>query len=614
MVRRSTRTSNVAEDEKPAAVPTPEATTSDLTPASAEARDDSKCPLCVGTELNAVEKEKWILCDACKTWYHWRCAGNDEDLDSIDKWFCKSCLEADPKRAITTKLPARKSDRKRTQLHDYANLHAGISDPYRWLRIIEDRDIKKDSFKRMKGEDVNLEWLEEDENAMREPIIIESPENLGMKMPNQDFTVEEVAELVGEETPVEVIDVASQSTSPGWNLGKWADYYALEPQARDKILNVISLEVSGTPLANKILPPRLVQKLDWVENCWPSTRKGKGHVYPKVQLYCLMGVAKAWTDWHIDFAGSSVYYHIINGSKIFYFIRPTPANLAAYEKWSGTELQEHSWLGDMVDEVVKVELTTGNTMLIPSGWIHAVYTPVDTLVFGGNFLHSYDVPTQLKIRQIEIATQVPRKFRFPLFSKLSWYVADKALRDWKTTCNASPRVINGLVALADFLVSEIRILERGTEQAKNEVKDQIPTERVKDPAALARELRWRANLAAGNHSEDEAPVKPALNGHRGVKRRRVESETPSMDPERPKFKNFKPKRWDRVTEELGENEDRSVKTRRPIDLEVWNMDQEGDEVAQVKSRRNILIKLRETPQGLERERIERVVEQWTWPE
>jgi F-box/leucine-rich repeat protein 10/11 len=179
----------------------------------------------------------------------------------------------------------------------------------------------------------------------------------------------------------------------------------LEPASREKVLNVISLEISDTPLAQIISPPRVVRELDWVENFWPSAKRGKGQSYPKVQLYCLMGVASAWTvrnhvldcqalndspaqDWHIDFAGSSVYYHILHGSKViangianlsltplnqvFYFIRPTPSNLAAYEKWSGTELQNNTWLGDMVDEVVKVELTEGNTMIIPTGWIHAV--------------------------------------------------------------------------------------------------------------------------------------------------------------------------------------------------------------------------------------------------
>lgn len=90
-------------------------------------------------------------------------------------------------------------------------------------------------------------------------------------------------------------DVASQSNAPGWNLGKWADYVELDPSKRDKILNVISLEISGTELANMVLPPKVVRDMDWVENFWPSTRRGKNNAYPKVQLYCLMGVANAWT-------------------------------------------------------------------------------------------------------------------------------------------------------------------------------------------------------------------------------------------------------------------------------------------------------------------------------
>jgi F-box/leucine-rich repeat protein 10/11 len=33
-----------------------------------------------------------------------------------------------------------------------------------------------------------------------------------------------------------------------------------------------------------------------------------------------------------------------------------------------------------------VDLSEGDTMLIPSGWIHAVWTPENSLVIGGNFL------------------------------------------------------------------------------------------------------------------------------------------------------------------------------------------------------------------------------------
>ncbi|KAJ7184115.1 jumonji superfamily protein [Mycena filopes] len=576
----------------------------------------------------AVLKENWICCDVCKTWYHWRCATreppaslSEEDkkeytIDRIDKWYCKPCLEKEPSRTITLKPPARKSDRKRNY-QDYASLNLGlVSDPNRWMRMLENKTFKKESFKRMHGSDVTVEWLEEDEDAMMEPIVVEKVDGLGMKMPPSDFTVEDVAELVGEETPVEVIDVATQSASPGWNLGKWADYIELEPEAREKIYNVISLEVTGTKVGDMVLPPKLVREVDWVENFWPSTRKGKGHAYPKVQLYCLMGVASAWTDWHVDFAGSSVYYHILNGSKVFYFIKPTPANLAAYERWSGTELQS-AWLGDMVDEVTKIVLTAGNTMIIPSGWIHAVYTPVDTIVFGGNFLHSFAMPMQIKIRKIEIATQVPKKFRFPLFTKLCWYVGDKYLRDLKAPAGTeyTPRVLTSLLALADFLVSEARTLERGTDQAKKEAKEQIPTDRVKDAAAVARELRWRVRLAAGNMSDDEGSSVKA-NGA-GVKRKRI-----ADDDERPRFKNFKPRRWDNVAEKANEGETRVVKANKPAeDDEAWKdlwMEwatgaAEGDATdAQVKSRTETIVRIRRTGEGLERQRVERVIESWEW--
>jgi F-box and leucine-rich repeat protein 10/11 len=90
-------------------------------------------------------------------------------------------------------------------------------------------------------------------------------------------------------------DVATQSNTPGWNLGKWAEYCSTEPSARDRVRNVISLEISGTRLGDQVLPPRLVREIDWVENFWPNTKKGKGQPWPKVQLYCLMGVAGAWT-------------------------------------------------------------------------------------------------------------------------------------------------------------------------------------------------------------------------------------------------------------------------------------------------------------------------------
>lgn len=65
--------------------------------------------------------------------------------------------------------------------------------------------MKKSYFKRMKGSEVSVDWLHNDETAMTEPIIIENPEGLGMKMPPPSFTVNDVAKLVGPREKVDVL-------------------------------------------------------------------------------------------------------------------------------------------------------------------------------------------------------------------------------------------------------------------------------------------------------------------------------------------------------------------------------------------------------------------------
>lgn len=36
--------------------------------------------------VDEAGKESWVRCDACKRWFHWRCAGEGGALDLIDKW------------------------------------------------------------------------------------------------------------------------------------------------------------------------------------------------------------------------------------------------------------------------------------------------------------------------------------------------------------------------------------------------------------------------------------------------------------------------------------------------------------------------------------------------
>lgn len=124
------------------------------------------------------------------------------------------------------------------------------------------------------------------------------------------------------------------------------------------------------------------------------------HTFPKVQNYCLMSVAKCYTDFHIDFSGTSVWYHVLKGRKVFWLIPPTETNFYIYQEFIKT-VGDNAFFGKSVEACHVAILEPGDTMLIPSGWIHAVYTPDDSLVFGGNFLHSQSIRTQIRVYQVE---------------------------------------------------------------------------------------------------------------------------------------------------------------------------------------------------------------------
>uniref|UniRef100_A0A6Q2ZND1 [histone H3]-dimethyl-L-lysine(36) demethylase n=1 Tax=Esox lucius TaxID=8010 RepID=A0A6Q2ZND1_ESOLU len=296
-----------------------------------------------------------------------------------------------------------------------------------------------DRVKRMEGKDLTFEYIQR--GGLRDPIIFEKPDGLGIKyVPFYHSTAHWSRRMI------DVMDVSTQKGIE-MSMAQWRRYYETPPSQRDKLYNVISLEFSHTKLENLVQRPTSVDIIDWVDNMWPrhlkerqrdSTNSITDMQYPKVQKYCLMSVQGCYTDFHIDFGGSSVWYHILRGGKVFWLIPPTPQNLELYEDWVLSGKQGDIFLGDKAQDCQRIELKQGYTFMIPSGWIHAVYTPVDTLVFGGNFLHSFNIPMQLNICSIEDRTRVPAKFRYPFYYEMCWYVLERYLFSLTNTSYLTP--------------------------------------------------------------------------------------------------------------------------------------------------------------------------------
>uniref|UniRef100_A0A1I8FJR5 JmjC domain-containing protein n=1 Tax=Macrostomum lignano TaxID=282301 RepID=A0A1I8FJR5_9PLAT len=277
-----------------------------------------------------------------------------------------------------------------------------------------------------------------DKTSFRQPFLVPSPEGLDLVVPPGSFTIRDVVDSVGKDRLVDVIDVQESSDFKMSMADFFNWFYQTEG---NKIYNVLSLEISETRLSSTVVPPKPVRDLSLVNRCWPDE---SGHLSgedcpeddtrnkPEVLKFCLMSAGHSYTDFHIDFGGSSVWYHILWGEKIFYLIPPSDVNLDRYESWMESPDNLTEFLGDRCPgQVYQLRVTTGNTIVLPSGWIHAVYTPMDSLVFGGNFLHLHSVEMQIRIHEMEQRLATERRFQFPMFEKLHWYAAQLFLEQYQ---------------------------------------------------------------------------------------------------------------------------------------------------------------------------------------
>ncbi|XP_068624733.1 lysine-specific demethylase phf2-like isoform X2 [Battus philenor] len=373
-----------------------------------------------------------IECDCCREWFHGSCVDvKIYHSDDIDKYHCPKCAQTYGPSVL--KIPTNNHRADRYELSAETR-PSQVGSPA-WVRALAARPLRPApaALQRMRGHQFTEEFIKD--NGFTRPVIFHTPEGLDMKVPNPaTFTVRSVLRFCGSQLEVEVIDVRKQNTMR-MPLGDFVDYFETPPEHRDeKVLNVLSLEFSETNMAPLVEPPSIARTLDWAERVWPGAADRPPK--PCVQKYCLMSAAGSYTDFHIDFGGTSVWYHVLHGRKIFYLIPPTSTNLALYQQWTPANQQNERFFGDAVEWYGTAEVCAGETLFIPAGWIHAVLTPCDSLVFGGNFLHSYAVEMQLQIYEIESRVETPlfsrsyeiegraetpTMLRYPLFEAMHWY-------------------------------------------------------------------------------------------------------------------------------------------------------------------------------------------------
>ncbi|KHN70647.1 Lysine-specific demethylase 7A [Toxocara canis] len=300
--------------------------------------------------------------------------------------------------------------------------------------------------------------------------LIENVDGLGIRLPPKSFSLKDCVDVVGAKRVVDTIDVYKQYTFQ-MSFGRFYEHFMAKE--RPRLYNILSLEFSDSRLSQIVQPPKLVAELSWVHKFWPLIKGNtpvapmissksvfKEHLKakPEVELFCLVGMKDSYTDFHIDFGGSSVWYHVFKGQKVFYVVAPTEENVRRFADYQNSSNRTEVFFGDLLppDSLFKVIINEGETLMIPAGWIHAVTTPCDSLVFGGNFLHSLNIEMQLRIYDMEINLETEDRFMFPSFELVNWYAAASILKILREANDRGVTIDDYLLRGAKALINSLR--------------------------------------------------------------------------------------------------------------------------------------------------------------
>lgn len=216
--------------------------------------------------------------------------------------------------------------------------------------------------------------------------------------PIEDLSVRRICEIVGWDKTVRTIDVHTQQDGPVMTMSAlnryWESCMETEqsfspsthvPSFQSMLLNVVSLSLEHTDFENIITVPQAARDLDLTHSLWPKDEDSPNSfnsfykflancAKPNAMLYALISPKYCFTDFHIDFGGSSVWYHVVKGEKVFLACPPSPTNLKRFKSWAGSSKQSSTFFGEGCEGMIRITVKEGDTVFLPGGWPHAVST------------------------------------------------------------------------------------------------------------------------------------------------------------------------------------------------------------------------------------------------
>ncbi|KAJ9110223.1 hypothetical protein QFC22_004272 [Naganishia vaughanmartiniae] len=189
------------------------------------------------------------------------------------------------------------------------------------------------------------------------------------------------------------------------------------------------LEFTGTRLAESITLPFLQREINPLVRFARHLKRSKA---VKASLYIMSSKAGSFTPWHVDAAGEAHWLSVVSGVKWVYLLPPTKHNVEIWRSAeTGTIRADLIWLPDLCrTPVVKVELKEGEALLIPSGYLHAVFTVEDSLALAGAWISEFNMGCHMVLRGLEIVAKNRKDNGYPQFERQCWLIARYYAKKW----------------------------------------------------------------------------------------------------------------------------------------------------------------------------------------
>ena len=179
--------------------------------------------------------------------------------------------------------------------------------------------------------------------------------------------------------------------------------FQTHPDDRENVVNVLDIPISDQlDLVQGIEVPRVALQslLEYTKSPAKTARVLRGGVKSSHEdQFVLLSQFSSFSGVHMDAKGLGTYVCVSTGMKLWFVVPSSTNNLEARKKYGEFESIKH------YTEVTCVLLRPGDLFLMKPGTLHAVYTPCDSKVIGGHFLHPRFLMESLKMAQMSQETK-----------------------------------------------------------------------------------------------------------------------------------------------------------------------------------------------------------------